>query len=124
MRFSSDPPYSSVRLLLNSDRNCVIRYPCAPWISTKSHPASFARRAPWPYASMMPLISSTDNSRGISITVGSGIADGATGRMPDVCDDACRPPWKICGPIRAPFSCAVSTRRLSPETTSSLWMPN
>ena len=45
-RFSSGPPYSSLRSLIAELRNWVIRYPFAPCSSTPSSPASRARRAP------------------------------------------------------------------------------
>ena len=44
MRFSSEPPYSSVRSLVNGEMNDARRYPCAMWISSRSNPASSARR--------------------------------------------------------------------------------
>lgn len=45
VRFSNDPPYSSVRRFDSGERNWWSRYPCAAWISSTVKPAATARRA-------------------------------------------------------------------------------
>src|ERR1700724_1699074 len=43
-RFSRQPPYSSVRLLVRGETKLDIRYPWAQWNSSQSKPAVIARR--------------------------------------------------------------------------------
>ena len=79
-RFSSEPPYSSVRWLKKEIANWSIRYPsCTAWTSMPSKPARLALKAPLPKDSMMLWISSTVRGRQVLSSQRCGMADGATG---------------------------------------------
>ena len=78
IRFLKLPPYLSVLLLVYGDKNSLIRYPCAAWISTPSIPAVCAITAPLIKAFTIPSHSSVVSARGISFTTLHITAEGAT----------------------------------------------
>ena len=63
MRPASSPPYPSVRRFVFSARNCEIKYPAEPQISTASKPAAFVSAAARAKPAMMTAISSSGSSR-------------------------------------------------------------
>jgi hypothetical protein len=63
-RFSMLPPYASVRVLVLSARNWLIRYPLAAWISTPSKPAAMAFFAAVANASTSAGSSDASSARG------------------------------------------------------------
>ncbi|WVZ81972.1 LOW QUALITY PROTEIN: hypothetical protein U9M48_029295 [Paspalum notatum var. saurae] len=73
-RFSRLPPYSSVRSFELSFMNCSRRYPCAPWISTPSKPASIAFRAARLKSSTIVGISSVRSRRGLEYTIPDSVS--------------------------------------------------
>ncbi len=74
IRFSSDPPYSSVRTLLAGDRNCSIRYPDDACTSIPSSPPSRQRRAAAAKASTCSAIIEWVISTGMTPIIGLGMA--------------------------------------------------
>jgi hypothetical protein len=70
MRFSTDPPHSSVRRLVPGARNWWMRYPFAPCSSTPSKPASIALRAADTKSSMVARISCAVSSLGTTKSLG------------------------------------------------------
>ena len=73
MRFSSPPPYSSVRTLLAGERNCSMRYPLDACRSTPSKPPSRQRRAAAAKASTISAIIDRFISTGTPPTIGFGM---------------------------------------------------
>jgi len=64
MRFSSEPPYQSVRLLVLGERKLEMRYPWQAWTSTMSKSAVWARLAACPKSLTICRISAKVNSWG------------------------------------------------------------
>ena len=73
IRFSSGPPYSSVRVLLAGERNCSIRYPLEACRSIPSSPPSRHRRAAAANASTISAIIGRVISMGTPPTIGLGM---------------------------------------------------
>ncbi|MNI49931.1 hypothetical protein D3C73_1045700 [compost metagenome] len=65
MRFSNEPPHSSLRVLVAGDKKFCKRNPCAPCISIPSKPASIPRRVASPNALIISKTSSPASARGV-----------------------------------------------------------
>ena len=120
MRFSKDPPYSSVRWLVSGEKNALTRLPCAPWMSTMSKPASRRRTAALQKRSMTSSICSSVISSKRSGSM-SGVSHGTHALRPaSALGCAMRPACRISHEIAAPYRCTSSTRRCNPGMSSSL----
>ena len=89
--FSNEPPYMSFLKFVKGDRNCDIKYPAEPSISTESNPDIFALYAAFAKSSSIVLISSILNSLGVSFVSFDATGEGATGCFPMKKDEAYRP---------------------------------
>ena len=78
IRFSKDPPHSSVLLFVSEAINSLMRYPSDPMTSTPSYPAAIASFADLTKSLMVRLTPLRDNARGLNLLMGDLIADGAT----------------------------------------------
>ena len=116
IRFSAEPPYQSVLLLVRGERKLVIKYPWAPCISTISKPATFARRAASPNEPTIPWTSSKVSSSGTAPPrrwkSSDGMRDAAF--IGGVARSFCLPQCAICSAALAPFAWIVCASSESP----------
>ena len=116
-RFSSEPPYSSVRWLATGERNEESRYPWAQCSSSRSKPASAPRRAAATKSATIAVQVGAGQPRAASGSPGPyGSGDGPmTGQLPSGSGSSMpshisrveplRPEWPSCRPIRAVDCC-------------------
>ena len=75
IRFDAVPPHASVRSLVRSARNWLIRYPSEPMISMPSYPARRASRAARTHASMVRSTPRADRPRARNGLMGDLVVD-------------------------------------------------